>query len=83
MKGSEEESDDDVGDVLEAIGYSRLHLLTKLDQDVSFALVYLGMRLLTFLVWRFKTLRTILSRPEDQPSTQTSFGCVAAATHRW
>ncbi|KAG5657877.1 hypothetical protein KAF25_007910 [Fusarium avenaceum] len=33
MKGSEEESDDDVGDVLEAIGYSRLHLLTKLDQD--------------------------------------------------
>ncbi|KAF9775365.1 hypothetical protein IL306_006541 [Fusarium sp. DS 682] len=31
--GQEEESDSDVGDVLEAIGYSRLHLLTKLDQD--------------------------------------------------
>jgi hypothetical protein len=34
MHGDEGESDDDdVGDVLEAIGYSRLHMLTKLDQE--------------------------------------------------
>ncbi|KAF5545707.1 transcriptional regulatory [Fusarium mexicanum] len=31
--GQDDESDSDVGDVLEAIGYSRLHMLTKLDQD--------------------------------------------------
>jgi hypothetical protein len=36
--GREDESDSDVGDVLEAIGYGRLHLLTKLDQDVGFPL---------------------------------------------
>ncbi|KAF4457671.1 putative transcriptional regulatory protein C3C7.04 [Fusarium austroafricanum] len=33
MRGLDDDSDSDVGDVLEAIGYSRLHLLTKLDQD--------------------------------------------------
>lgn len=36
--GEGDESDSDVGDVLEAIGYSRLHLLTKLDQNVSLPL---------------------------------------------
>ena len=35
MQGEEGDSDDDVDGILEAIGYSRLHLLTKLDQDVS------------------------------------------------
>ncbi|KAM0553163.1 hypothetical protein ACHAPJ_007450 [Fusarium lateritium] len=33
LKGSEDDSDSDVGEVLEAIGYSGLHLLSKLDQD--------------------------------------------------
>ncbi|KAF4338975.1 transcriptional regulatory [Fusarium beomiforme] len=33
LLGEEDESDSDVGDVLEAIGYGRLHLLTRLDQD--------------------------------------------------
>ncbi|KAF4996645.1 hypothetical protein FGRMN_4391 [Fusarium graminum] len=33
IEGSDGESDDDIGDVLEAIGYTRLHLLSKLDQD--------------------------------------------------
>ncbi|CAG7563671.1 unnamed protein product [Fusarium equiseti] len=33
MQGEEGDSDDDVDGILEAIGYSRLHLLTKLDQD--------------------------------------------------
>lgn len=69
MKGSEEESDDDVGDVLEAIGYSRLHLLTKLDQDVSFTiftLFYLGMRLLTLISLEVQNLLnsiTSIQRP--------------------
>jgi hypothetical protein len=35
MQGEEGDSDDDVDGILESIGYSRLHLLTKLDQDVS------------------------------------------------
>lgn len=46
--GEGDESDSDVGDVLEAIGYSRLHLLTKLDQDVSLPLFAVACLLISY-----------------------------------
>lgn len=69
MHGDEEESDDDdVGDVLEAIGYSRLHMLTNLDQEVSPHCFYLAIILTrprqgvpTLLINTISTPKTALS----------------------
>ena len=60
MQGEDGDSDDDVDGILEAVGYSRLHLLTKLDQDVSctFRPIHIYLH---HPVRKYKAFRAILS----------------------